>query len=304
MKRLGLLLLSLLLAACAAAPGPRTALDAAEVAVRFEGAKAFTALDLERVVSADLADLPRRAQPRSAVDDAAFTLVEHYRAQGFASCAVEYEYSEDAGAGRKAVFLVREGPRTRLASVAIEGCARLRASEALSALGLAGLERSSVPRWYVEREVAEAARSLEAYAASKGHLDARVSETAVEFDATRTSARVTLRLAEGARYTVAPALSLEGGVPSIDAELDLSAWSGRPLSPRLPLDLRARIEEHYQQRGRPDVEVDLREGTPDADALRGWVLLAYRELYRRLLDNDDLEGARKVVKNIAEAAGL
>jgi hypothetical protein len=34
------------------------------------------------------------------------------------------------------------------------------------------------------------------------------------------------------------------------------------------------------------------------------VLLAYRELYRRLLDNDDLEGARKVVKNIAEAAGL
>jgi hypothetical protein len=47
-----------------------------------------------------------------------------------------------------------------------------------------------------------------------------------------------------------------------------------------------------------------REGTPDADALRGWVLLAYRELYRRLLDNDDLEGARKVVKNIAEAAGL
>lgn len=266
MKRLGFLLLSFLLAACAAAPGPRTALDAAEVAVRFEGAKAFTALDLERVVSADLADLPRRAQPRSAVDDAAFTLVEHYRAQGFASCAVEYEYSEDAGAGRKAVFLVREGPRTRLASVAIEGCARLRASEALSALGLAGLERSSVPRWYVEREVAEAARSLEAYAASKGHLDARVSETAVEFDATRTSARVTLRLAEGARYTVAPALSLEGGVPSIDAELDLSAWSGRPLSPRLPLDLRARIEEHYQQRGRPDVEVDLREGTPDAEA--------------------------------------
>ena len=46
------------------------------------------------------------------------------------------------------------------------------------------------------------------------------------------------------------------------------------------------------------------EGTPDPDALRGWVLLSYRELYRRMLDNDDLEGARKVVKNISEAAGL
>jgi len=258
--------LALLFAACAAPPGPTANLEAAEIDVRFEGARAFTALDLERVVAADLADLPKRAQARSAVEDAAYTLVEHYRSLGFAGCSVEYEYSKPAGGRSLAVFTVREGPRTRLAAARIEGCSQLRADDALSAIDFSGLERSSVPRWYVERELSDAARLLEAHAASKGHLDARVRDTVVEFDAARTSARVTLRLEEGPRYTVAPDVALEGGVAAIDAELELSAWAGHPLTPRLPLDLRARIEEHYQQRGRPDVEVDLHEGAPDAQA--------------------------------------
>lgn len=42
------------------------------------------------------------------------------------------------------------------------------------------------------------------------------------------------------------------------------------------------------------------EGTPDSDALRGWVLIAYRELYRRMLEVGDFDGARKVLKNITE----
>ncbi|MBM3992294.1 MAG: hypothetical protein FJ298_15000, partial [Planctomycetes bacterium] len=211
-------------------------------------------------------------QARSAVDDAAYALVEHYRRAGFVQCTVDYELAESSTGRRTAVFTVREGPRTRLAAVRIEGCSQLRASEALGAIDLAGLERSSVARWYVERDLADAARSLEAHAASKGHLDARVVDTAVEFDAERTSARVVFRLDEGPRYTVASDIAIEGGIPSIDAQLDLGSWPGRPLTPRLPLDLRARIEEHYQQRGRPDVEVDLREGASDA---QGRVPLAF-----------------------------
>ena len=42
------------------------------------------------------------------------------------------------------------------------------------------------------------------------------------------------------------------------------------------------------------------EGTPDADALRGWILTAYRELYRRMLEVGDFDGARKTLKNITE----
>lgn len=46
------------------------------------------------------------------------------------------------------------------------------------------------------------------------------------------------------------------------------------------------------------------EGQPDVDALRGWTLVSYRELYRRMLEVGDFDGARKVLKNITEAAGL
>jgi hypothetical protein len=42
------------------------------------------------------------------------------------------------------------------------------------------------------------------------------------------------------------------------------------------------------------------EGNPDTDALRGWVLTSYRELYRRMLEVGDFDGARKVLKNITE----
>ncbi len=42
------------------------------------------------------------------------------------------------------------------------------------------------------------------------------------------------------------------------------------------------------------------EGQPDALALRGWLLLSYRELYRRMLEVGDFDGARKVLKNISE----
>ena len=48
----------------------------------------------------------------------------------------------------------------------------------------------------------------------------------------------------------------------------------------------------------------VREGTPDVDALRGFVLLAHRELYRRMLEVGDFDGARKVLKDIAATARL
>jgi len=44
------------------------------------------------------------------------------------------------------------------------------------------------------------------------------------------------------------------------------------------------------------------EGNPDTDALRGWVLVSYRELYRRMLEVGDFDGARKVLKNITEVS--
>jgi hypothetical protein len=44
------------------------------------------------------------------------------------------------------------------------------------------------------------------------------------------------------------------------------------------------------------------EGQPDTDALRGWVLASYRELYRRMIEVGDFDGARKTLKNITEVS--
>lgn len=60
-----------------------------------------------------------------------------------------------------------------------------------------------------------------------------------------------------------------------------------------PRDTMAAVREHFAA-----------EGTPDTDALRGWVLIALRELYRRMLEVGDFDGARKVLKDIAGAAGI
>ena len=42
------------------------------------------------------------------------------------------------------------------------------------------------------------------------------------------------------------------------------------------------------------------EGQPEPDALRGFVLVSLRELYRLMLEVGDFDGARKVLKNITE----
>ena len=43
-------------------------------------------------------------------------------------------------------------------------------------------------------------------------------------------------------------------------------------------------------------------GNPDADAVRGWALLAYRSIYRRMLEVGDFDGARKIIKEITSLA--
>lgn len=45
-------------------------------------------------------------------------------------------------------------------------------------------------------------------------------------------------------------------------------------------------------------------GNPDRDRLRGWLLTSSRELYRRMIEIGDFDGARKVLMDMAKLAGL
>lgn len=39
-------------------------------------------------------------------------------------------------------------------------------------------------------------------------------------------------------------------------------------------------------------------GNPDANAVKGWAIMAYRSLYQKMLATGDYDGCRKVIKEI------
>lgn len=39
-------------------------------------------------------------------------------------------------------------------------------------------------------------------------------------------------------------------------------------------------------------------GNPDVNAVKGWAIMAYRQLYQKMLSTGDYDGCRKVIKEI------
>lgn len=266
MKSLGLFALALVafLAACSSTGPLSGAPDGPRLELSFPGATRFTSRDLERALALDLAELPERANPRSALEDAAYTLVEFYRDEGYASCKVETRLIDVSKDRIVAAFRVDEGQRVRIERIDVDGNSRVREDELLESAGLEARPRTAL--WFVERELQLAADAMAAHYAARGYLDVRILAPEVTLDATRSVAAVRFHVEEGPRYTLSGVPKLTGGVPEVNARIELGVAAGRPLTPRLPLDLRARVTEQYECAGYPDVAVELEEAPPDAQA--------------------------------------
>lgn len=52
------------------------------------------------------------------------------------------------------------------------------------------------------------------------------------------------------------------------------------------------------------VQEDLAAEGENVAAIRGWALVSYREIYRRMLQDGDLAGAAKVLRYITDLVGL
>lgn len=266
MKSFRLLALALVafLAACSSTGPLSGSRQGPKLELSFPGATSFTTRDLERALALDLAELPERANPRSALEDAAYTLVEFYRDEGYASCKVEARLLDVTEERIVAEFRVDEGLRVRIERIDVDGNARVREEELLESAGLEARPRTAV--WFVERELQLAADAMAANYAARGYLDVRILAPDVTLDATRSVATVRFHVEEGPRYTLVGVPTLTGGVPEVNARIQLGVTAGRALTPRLPLDLRARVTEQYESAGYPDVSVELEESTPDAQA--------------------------------------
>jgi outer membrane protein insertion porin family len=242
--------------------------------VEFSGNESFDDKRLAAVIAQDIEGLARRSSHRAVVDDAAFSIEQFYRQEGFHFATLEYAI--DPGfEGVRAHFLIQEGPRTEIEGVEFEGN---------RAFDDERLERFFRPRRdglfgtgaapFVQRQVESAARAVEAYYIANGYLDARVEDPQARFDAAQTRARVTIRLQEGKRYHLR-AVRIEGGIRPIDRKLEVgelleglevvesgdalvfSGPRGKPYSPALARTLRGQLEELYGRYGHPDAKVVL-----------------------------------------------
>jgi outer membrane protein insertion porin family len=246
-------------------PAGRVLEDGQPVEVRFEGNHGFSSARLSEVVAPDF-DVPRpRSALRASVDDAAYSTENFYRSKGYPACRVDYEIESESAQSVVAVLRITEGPRVRIVDVHFEGNASISSKELRSFVLLPGRWfLPDPPQWYVINEVEGSRAAIEAYYRVQGFLDAEVElvDPKPPDDDWPSQLELLMRVKEGARYTLRTC-ELVGGVPEIDAHLDLRANLGRAVSPRLPGFLRSEVRELYAKYGYPDAEVQIDERTLD-----------------------------------------
>jgi len=210
---------------------------------------------LEEAIAGDFENLERRSSPRSAADDAAYSLVERLREEGFAEARVNYEIVSSDARSLRVRFTIEQGPRTRVADVRFPGATRFERRELLTAIGMRDPSIGE-PHWYVQREFDTAVGALEAFYVSRGYARVSVAPAQVEVDATRTEARVALAVVEGPLYKLVEPPKRVGGDAQLEQELDWSSLVGRPFTPRTVQQARSMTGELYERSGYPDARVE------------------------------------------------
>ncbi len=221
-------------------------------------------------------------RPKSAIDDAAWTMEELYRAEGFPFAQVEYDFrvrfavdGEDvefdeppetfAGARPTGVelvtFRVYEGPQPQIDEITFRGREAFD-SELLEEFftgprgGLFGGGSTN----YVEADVESAVASIAAYYVSKGYLEAEARLDEVRFTEDRSACQLAISIREGQLVRVREVRFTGDALPeSVELRATASALSGQPYYPRLPFETRGRLLGLLGNLGYPRVEIEVVE---------------------------------------------
>lgn len=67
--------------------------------------------------------------------------------------------------------------------------------------------------------------------------------------------------------------------------------------------VREALEANYPEVNASEIMASVKShlsaaGNPDASAVKGWAIMAYRSLYQKMLATGDYDGCRKVIKEI------
>lgn len=257
-------LVGALVCACSTPPAVADGSVVSRADLRFRGNQAFSDSKLESVVALDLENLARRTSPKSAIDDAAYTLADFYATQGFPAARVDYQVGAPEAGRMQAEFRIVEGPRARLKDVELVAVRHFRRADVMAELGFDDLDSVLGPHWFVENEVRAAASKLANLYVAEGFSRAEVLTPEIQFSSDRRDVRVKIEVREGPRVLISSLTFEAGGIERIERQFDARAFFGRLASPRSIFEVRETLEELYGQEGYPDARVEVRE-EPRAD---------------------------------------
>lgn len=159
--------------------------------IRFEGQKKLskgTLSDLLTVKKSDPYDRFKIAGDRRKI-------VEKYREKGFLDAVVTSEVQTDTAASKvDLVFKVVEGPKSRIELVELAGAKQMKAKKLLK------LMKNRRKKVYVEKDLPEDVRKIEAEYKNNGYLDVRLSTPLVTLSPDKTRIYICLGVEEGRAY--------------------------------------------------------------------------------------------------------
>jgi len=209
----------------------------------FRGVDAFSERELREVIQRDV---ERYAQERrfSVLDDAAFRLAHHYRLAGYAEVRVEVREFPN-----RVLFRVHEASRYRLGRVHFRGNHTFADRDLEAALPGGLLGGSPV---YTQQSVELLRAEVRSAYGRKGHIEARVEDPGLSFDAAEEKVHVTLNIIEGPRY-------LFGGFQGLGEHPDLteklSALAEKHYRSGMEGEVEAALLDHFRDAGRPFARV-------------------------------------------------
>ncbi len=159
--------------------------------ITFEGQK-----KLSRGTLSDLLTLKSKDPfDRTKLEEDHDKLVAKYREKGFLDAVIDYEVKADTkNANVDLVFKVAEGPKSRIELVEIGGVAAFKPKVLLK------LMKNARKKVYVEKDLPDDMKKIEAHYKNNGFLDVAVSSPLVTLSADKTRINISLGVIEGRSY--------------------------------------------------------------------------------------------------------
>jgi len=230
------------------------------VLVQITGNSAVSDKILLDAAVEELNDFRSKGFKEADADDAAYQIELAYRRMGYRFAKVDYVVERQEGGGVKLVFAVQEGNRVQVADIVITGNQRI-PKETLEAFFKAGDDgMSTVGNWFVESRVTDAVDEIREYYYEKGYLQCVVNGPQFSFNADNSTVTVQVSIEEGKVFLINELLFTGDLLPELTGQLKelRESFVGQPYLPRRTAYLlESKIAELYENKGYPDVKVEI-----------------------------------------------